>query len=260
VDTSFFASIGAVNPGLTAMANAILVGEHIAERLHASVGSLRMRSWSSEVGLIYVIGSSRAGAGHVSGGQLHLTSPHGFGFSVALRDDVRPASVLAILASSLGPRLARRWTLKRVLQAGLAADLLAMALLAASRLLVDVSGAAYGVLLVATGSLGFGFGAAVMAMNTYAQKLSPGREDRSVLALNALLGAGTALAPLFVAIFIGVGAWWLMPVVVGAALAGLLFASTMTQLDVPAVATAGASRTGRLPRRFWLFASGGVSL
>jgi choline dehydrogenase-like flavoprotein len=36
-DTSFFPSIGAVNPGLTAMANAIRVGEHIAERLGVSV-------------------------------------------------------------------------------------------------------------------------------------------------------------------------------------------------------------------------------
>jgi choline dehydrogenase-like flavoprotein len=33
VDTSFFPSIGAVNPGLTAMANAIRVGEHIADRI-----------------------------------------------------------------------------------------------------------------------------------------------------------------------------------------------------------------------------------
>jgi choline dehydrogenase-like flavoprotein len=33
VDTSFFVSIGAVNPGLTAMANAIRVGEHLAARL-----------------------------------------------------------------------------------------------------------------------------------------------------------------------------------------------------------------------------------
>jgi choline dehydrogenase-like flavoprotein len=32
VDTSFFPSIGAVNPALTAMANAIRVGEHLAER------------------------------------------------------------------------------------------------------------------------------------------------------------------------------------------------------------------------------------
>jgi choline dehydrogenase-like flavoprotein len=35
VDTSFFVSIGAVNPSLTAMANAIRVGEHLAGRLHA---------------------------------------------------------------------------------------------------------------------------------------------------------------------------------------------------------------------------------
>ena len=33
VDTSFFPSIGAVNPALTAMANAIRVGEHIVQRL-----------------------------------------------------------------------------------------------------------------------------------------------------------------------------------------------------------------------------------
>jgi choline dehydrogenase-like flavoprotein len=35
-DTSIFPSIGAVNPGLTAIANGIRVGEHIAERLGAS--------------------------------------------------------------------------------------------------------------------------------------------------------------------------------------------------------------------------------
>lgn len=39
-DTSFFPSIGAVNPALTAMANAIRVGEHIAERLGADVSTL----------------------------------------------------------------------------------------------------------------------------------------------------------------------------------------------------------------------------
>jgi choline dehydrogenase-like flavoprotein len=39
VDTSFFVSIGAVNPALTAMANAIRVGEHLAERLNSKIGS-----------------------------------------------------------------------------------------------------------------------------------------------------------------------------------------------------------------------------
>jgi choline dehydrogenase-like flavoprotein len=33
VDTSFFPSIGAVNPALTAMANALRVGAHLTERL-----------------------------------------------------------------------------------------------------------------------------------------------------------------------------------------------------------------------------------
>ena len=38
-DTSFFPSIGAVNPALTAIANAIRVGDHIAERLGVSAGA-----------------------------------------------------------------------------------------------------------------------------------------------------------------------------------------------------------------------------
>ena len=33
VDTSFFPSIGAVNPALTAMANALRVGDHLLDRL-----------------------------------------------------------------------------------------------------------------------------------------------------------------------------------------------------------------------------------
>jgi choline dehydrogenase-like flavoprotein len=35
VDTSFFPSIGAVNPSLTAIANALRVGDHLLERLGA---------------------------------------------------------------------------------------------------------------------------------------------------------------------------------------------------------------------------------
>ena len=39
VDTSFFPSSGAVNPALTAMANALRVGDHLLERLDAHVAS-----------------------------------------------------------------------------------------------------------------------------------------------------------------------------------------------------------------------------
>jgi len=37
VDTSVFPSIGAVNPALTAMANALRVGDHLLERMGAPV-------------------------------------------------------------------------------------------------------------------------------------------------------------------------------------------------------------------------------
>ena len=41
VDTSFFPSIGAVNPALTAMANALRVGDHLAERLGVESGAAK---------------------------------------------------------------------------------------------------------------------------------------------------------------------------------------------------------------------------
>jgi choline dehydrogenase-like flavoprotein len=40
VDTSFFPSIGAVNPALTAMANALRVGDHLLERLGTQTATL----------------------------------------------------------------------------------------------------------------------------------------------------------------------------------------------------------------------------
>ena len=40
VDTSFFPSIGAVNPALTAIANAVRVGDHVLERLGAATPGL----------------------------------------------------------------------------------------------------------------------------------------------------------------------------------------------------------------------------
>jgi choline dehydrogenase-like flavoprotein len=40
VDTSFFPSSAAVNPALTAMANALRVGEHLLERLGAETAAV----------------------------------------------------------------------------------------------------------------------------------------------------------------------------------------------------------------------------
>src|SRR5262245_35536372 len=109
--------------------------------------------WRSEVGLIYAIGLVQ-GLALVTfpAASSIFTSARGFGFSASRYGMMFvPQVVLAILASSLGPGFARRWTLKRVLQAGVGADLVAMTLLAASRLLVELPDAAFGLLLVATG-------------------------------------------------------------------------------------------------------------
>jgi len=183
-----------------------------------------------------------------------FTSAHGFGFSDSRYGMMFiPQVILAIFASSLGPLLARRWTLKNVLLSGLAADLLAMILLACSHWLQDSPGAAYAILLLATGSLGFGFGTVVMATNTYVQQFCPGRENRAVLILNALLGAGTALAPLLVAIFLGLGAWWLLPTIVAVAFVGLLLMSAKQPLE--AAAGEATALGGSLPSGFWLFAA-----
>jgi fucose permease len=94
-----------------------------------------------------------------------------------------------------------------------------------------------------------------MALSTYAEEFSPGREDRAVLSLNALLGTGTAMAPLLVAIFIGLGAWWLLPLAVATALAGLLLVSAREPLKASAGEAAGATGARNLPPGFWLFAA-----
>ena len=189
-----------------------------------------------------------------------FTTPDGFGFdSTRYGALFLPQVLLAILASAFAPRLARRWSLRRVLLAGLAGDVVSMTLLALSRLLLGMPDMAFGLLLLATGALGLGFGATVMALNTYAEAFFPKRADRAVLALNALLGLGTALAPVLVAIVVALGAWWLLPVVV-ACIAVLLFGVAYAQPLRLHVGNADSDRPTSLnwidlPRRFWLYAA-----
>ena len=185
-----------------------------------------------------------------------FTGPDGFGFdSTRYGAMFVPQVVLAILASALAPKLARRWSLRRVLLAGFAGDIVAMALLALSRLLLGAPDAAFGVLLLATGALGLGFGATVMALNTYAEAFFPGRADRAVLALNALLGLGTALAPVLVAVVAAMGMWWLLPLVVACILVLLFVVALMQPLSVASGGAPASISWASLPPRFWLYAA-----
>jgi MFS transporter, FHS family, glucose/mannose:H+ symporter len=193
-----------------------------------------------------------------------FTRPEGFGFdSTRYGAMFLPQVIMAVLASGLAPKLARRWDLRRVLLLGFAGNIVAMTLLAFSQLLIGAPDGAFVVLLVATGALGLGFGATVMALNTYAEAFFPGRSDGAVLALNALLGFGTALAPVLVATFVGMGVWWLLPVLVGCILVLIMAVALGQPLQSNSATTTGSGAqgslnrplsAGTLPRRFWLYA------
>ena len=171
-----------------------------------------------------------------------------------------PQALLAISASLLSAALAGRFGRKRVYLAGLLANLAAMGLLIVSRFVMTDHSVAYPILLAATACLGAGFGLTVPAVNTFTAAFHPGAVDRSVLVLNALLGLGTALAPVFVAIFVGLGFWVGLPVLVAALLVVLLAVSVRLPLRAEAgtgPATAGPAAPARrapIPAQFWAFA------
>jgi MFS family permease len=136
---------------------------------------------------------------------------------------------------------------------GLGAGLLSMALLLVSSFLTDDQPLAYGLLLLATASLGAGFGFTVPALNTLTAAFNPTAVSRSILVLNALLGLGTVLAPVFVAVFDGLGIWWALPLSTGVLLAVLLAVSLPLPLRVEQPAGKARARGG-IPSRFWVYA------
>lgn len=160
-----------------------------------------------------------------------------------------PQTLTAIAAALLGGKLEHRWGERRVFLAGLLANLASMSLLVGSRFALGAHDLALTLLLVATALMGVGFGLMVPALNTLASALFPRRVNVAVLALNALLGMGTALAPLLVALFVRLGAWWGLPVAVGTLLAALLVFSVPLPLDAAGAPEASVARS----RRFWLF-------
>jgi Major Facilitator Superfamily len=168
-----------------------------------------------------------------------------------------PQAIMAIISSLLGAGLSRRIGAKQVYLLGLYANLLAMALLVCSRFVMHEEALAYVILLAATASLGAGFGFTVPALNTFAAAFFPYKVEKAVLGLNALLGLGTALAPVFVLLFVGIGMWWGMPIAV--ALASLLLVLFTAGLPFQTTRQPDESRGPQgkpwLPPRFWLFAA-----
>jgi fucose permease len=187
-----------------------------------------------------------------------FTSPSDYGLSSTEYGGMFvPQAIMAIGASLLGAGLRSRLSTKRIYLLGLFANLLAMALLVVSRFVMKDHSLAYGILLVATTCMGVGFGFTVPALNTFAAAFSPQKVDRAVLTLNALLGLGTALAPVFIAVFVGLGIWWGLPVMVGALLLGLLLFSAGQPLREGEAAGAATAQKVKIkfPARLWVFAA-----
>jgi MFS family permease len=163
-----------------------------------------------------------------------------------------PQVVTAIASALLGASLGGRFGIKRVFLAGLLAGLASMSLLLLSQFFTDDQSVAYGLLLLATATLGAGFGLTVPALNTLTAAFHPGSAAWAVLVLNALLGFGTVLAPVFVAVFDGLGAWWGLPLLSAVMLGGLVLVSAR----LPLQAEVGEAPEGRVrfPRRFWVYA------
>jgi fucose permease len=190
-----------------------------------------------------------------------FTDPNDYGLSRSEYGAMfLPQALMAITFALLGAGLARRMGVRRLYLAGLAANLVAMALLLGSSLF-ESGPAAYPTLLVATASLGIGFGLTVPAINTLTAAFHPTRVDSSVLVLNALLGLGTALAPVLVAVFVGLGFWWGLPLLsamllvalIGVSLRLPLVTGAMTARSSGREPSSRATRAG-IPRRFWVFA------
>lgn len=184
-----------------------------------------------------------------------LTDPHAFHLTSTQYGSLFiPQALLSILAALLNPLLCRRLSAKTTFTLGLTANVFSMALLALSVTAMGNPLLAYGMLMLATSCLGMGFGLVVPTINRMVEELYPGKSDAAVLTLNALLGVGTALAPVFIALFSALGFWWGLPL--GLTCTFLALTVFTLGLDLPEEQMAfGQSQGMKTPSLAWVFAA-----
>jgi MFS transporter, FHS family, glucose/mannose:H+ symporter len=214
----------------------------------------------AEVGIVYAGGLAQ-GLALVSfpAAATILTAASGYGLSSSQYGGIfLPLFVGSVLASLLAPALARQRSLRTVLIAGFAANGASMAIFALSSAVTGVPGVAYAMVLAATGLLGLGFGATLTAINAFASSFFPKHGETAVTALHTLLGTGTALAPLIVALLAKAGQWWLLPVAIAVAALGLALLALTQPLRIPAeddrsAALKATAVVRALPSRSWVW-------
>ena len=223
VDTSFFPSIGAVNPGLTAMANAIRVGEHLIERFARTERRRSHRGRGRRASGLR--GRTVQGIALVTfpAASTIFTSPAHYGLSNTQYGSFLPQAVTAyVIAPGCRPGPEVR---PQARPPGRPARLPGVDGPARHEPVRQARSHCLRPAPAATATLGLGFGLTVPALNTFTAAFYPDGIDRAILMLNALLGVGTALAPVFVAVFVGVGFWWGLPIMSAVLLAAPLAVS-----------------------------------
>lgn len=184
-----------------------------------------------------------------------LTNPEAYHFSNTEYGSLFiPQALLSIVAAAANPTLCRYFTAKSVFLTGLIANLISMLLLLLSVFVMYTHFAAYGMLLIATGFLGIGFGLLVPTLNSMTALLHPDKIDTYILVLNAILGIGTALAPIFISIFVSFGFWWGLPLLL------ILSSTVLLAFSLPQHLPGGKfdfvikhASEWKIPARFWLF-------
>ena len=165
----------------------------------------------------------------------------------------------AIASSLLTATIARRASMKRVLQIGLVFSLLAMGLLIISHFTIGTA-FVFPVLLAATGAMGAGFGFTISALNAYAFDLFPNKSDSAVTAIHIMTGMGQIGAALLLNAFSAVSFWWGAPFCIVVTIGGMLIFQWQLPLQLHSeevTYSASDSPTPQhtaLPVRVWLFA------
>lgn len=182
-----------------------------------------------------------------------FTSKSGFNFSSLQYGSLFiPQAIIAVISSLLSTKLIQKTSIKDVFLMGLFANLLSMALLGLSYVVMKHNVASYVLVSFATALLGLGFGFTVPCLNTFAGMFFPKKTEMATLILNALLGLGTAIAPLFVILFVNLGFWWGLPLLLFICLILLFTANKKLLLETNSEHIHTPSI--HLPKQFWMFA------
>lgn len=166
-----------------------------------------------------------------------------------------PQVIVAILGSLLSAKINFSGRVKSVYLCGLAANFASMLLLAGSVVLINHHIAAYGILLSALAFAGLGYGLTAPCLNIYAGLYFPHKLDNATLIVNALVGLGTALAPLSLLLFIALKLWWGLPLLLtGCFISLFLFTILFKFKEVERQPLGSEARLRSIPKEFWVFA------